>query len=106
MELEGSVTLDEGTNAFGIRREITLEGDQAITKLSYDAEPLLEHAAEMRHLTASDRWGEGHFIGIVPMAELTRINETYQGAEERKRQMVLWLKANPKLVTFDKFLKK
>lgn len=105
MELESNVTIDEGVNDFGVRREIILEGDQAVTKLSYDAEPLIEHAAELRALTSGDRWGEGHFVGIVPMAEVTRINETYQGAEERKRQMVLWLKANPKLVTFEKFLK-
>ena len=105
MELDGNVTIDEGVNAFGVHREITLEGDQAITKLTYDAQPLLDHAAEMRVHTAGDSWGEGHFIGIVPMAELTRINETYAGDEERKRQMVLWLKANPKLVTFDRFLR-
>jgi hypothetical protein len=105
MELESNVTIDEGFNAFGIRREITLEGDQAVTKLSYDAEPLLEYAASARTSTAGDRWGNGHFVGIVPMAEVTRINQTYAGAEERKRQMLLWLKANPKLVTFDKFLK-
>lgn len=105
MELESSVTIDEGVNDFGVRREIILEGDQAVTKLSYNAGPMIEHAAELRALTAGDRWGEGHFVGIVPMAEVTRINETYQGAEERKRQMVLWLKANPKLVTFEKFLK-
>lgn len=105
MELDGSVTIDEGVNDFGVRREITLEGDQAITKLSYDAQPLIDHAADLRAMSAGDSWGNGHFIGIVPMAELTRINETYQGAEERKRQMVLWLKANPKLVTFEKFLK-
>lgn len=105
MELESNVTIDEGFNAFGIRREITLEGDQAVTKLSYDAEPLLDYAAAARTSTAGDRWGDGHFVGIVPMAEVTRINQTYAGAEERKRQMLLWLKANPKLVTFDKFLK-
>lgn len=105
MELESNVTIDEGVNGFGIHKQITLEGDQAITKLTYDAEPMLEQAAALRTLTAGDSWGNGHFIGIVPMAEVTRINETYQGAEERKKQMVLWLKANPKLVTFDKFLK-
>ena len=105
MELDGNVTIDEGVNSFGVRRQVTLEGDQAITKLTYDAEPLLKLAAAARVATAGDRWGEGHFIGIVPMAELTRINDTYQGAEERKKQMVLWLKANPKLVTFEKFLK-
>ncbi|CAB4172544.1 hypothetical protein UFOVP1470_16 [uncultured Caudovirales phage] len=105
MELESSVTIDEGVNAFGIHKQITLEGDQAITKLTYDAAPFIEHAADLRVLTAGDSWGDGHFIGIVPMAEVTRINQTYDGAEERKRQMVLWLKANPKLVTFEKFLK-
>lgn len=105
MELESSVTIDEGTNEFGIHKQITLEGDQAITKLTYDAEPLLEYAAAARSLTAGDRWGDGHFVGIVPMAELVRINQTYPGAEERKLQMLLWLKANPRLVTFEKFLK-
>jgi hypothetical protein len=105
MELDGSVTIDEGVNGFGIHKQITLEGDQAVTKLTYDAEPMLEQAAALRTLTAGDSWGNGHFVGIVPMAEVTRINETYQGAEERKLQMLLWLKANPKLVTFDKFLK-
>ena len=106
MELASSVTLDEGVNEFGIHRQITLEGDQAITKLSYDAEPMLEHAAALRSMTAGDRWGDGHFVGIVPMAEVTRINQTYAGAEERKLQMLLWLKANPKMVTFDKFLRR
>jgi hypothetical protein len=105
MELEANVKIDEGVNEFGIRREIILEGDQAVTKLSYDAAPLLEYAADARVMTAGDRWGNGHFVGIVPMAEVARINQTYQGAEERKRQMVLWLKNNPKLVTFEKFLK-
>lgn len=105
MELESNVTIDEGVNEYGIHKQVILEGDQAVTKLTYDAQPMLEHAANLRSLTAGDRWGNGHFVGIVPMAEVVRINNTYQGAEERKRQMVLWLKANPKLVTFEKFLK-
>ena len=106
MKLDASVTIDEGVNEYGIHRQITLEGDQAVTKLTYDAGPMLEHAAAMRSMTAGDRWGDGHFVGTVPMAEVTRINQTYQGAEERKIQMLLWLKANPRLVTFDKFLKR
>ena len=105
MELESNVTIDEGVNEYGIHKQVILEGDQAVTKLTYDAQPMLEHAANLRSLTSGDSWGNGHFVGIVPMAEVVRINNTYQGAEERKRQMVLWLKANPKLVTFEKFLK-
>ena len=56
---------------------------------------------------ASDgqRWGDDRFVGIIPMAELTRINTTYQIAEERKHQILAWLRDNPKLVTFDKFLR-
>lgn len=106
MELESNVTIDEGVNAYGVHRQITLEGDQAVTKLTYDAQPLLEEAHARRVASAGDRWAEGHtHVGFIPLAELTRINETYQGAEERKIQIFLWLKKNPALVTFDKFLK-
>ncbi len=106
MELDSSVTIDEGVNAYGIRRQIILEGDQAVTKLTYDAEPLIEAAHARRVATAGDRWSDGQtHVGFIPMAELTRINETYASSEERKHQILLWLKANPKLVSFDKFLK-
>lgn len=105
MELEANVTIDEGVNAYGIRREIILEGDQAVSKLTYDAEPLLEAASAERKATAGERWGEMRKIGVIPMAELTRINETYRSEVERKAQILLWLKANPYMVTFDKFLK-
>ncbi|NQW92536.1 MAG: hypothetical protein HQ446_00605 [Polaromonas sp.] len=106
MELNASVTIDEGVNAYGIRRQIILEGDQAVSKLTYDAEPLLDEAHIRRTVTAGDRWGDGHtHVGFIPMAELTRINDTYQSAEERKFQILCWLRDHPKLVTFDKFLK-
>lgn len=105
MEIESNITIDEGVNEFGIRREIILDGDQAVTKLTYDAEPLIEAASRARLLTQGERWGDGRFVGIIPIAELTRINDTYQGAEERKHQILSWLRDNPKLVTFEKFLK-
>ncbi len=105
MELEANVTIDEGVNPYGIRRQIILEGDQAVTKLTYDAQPLLEEAHARRVASASDRWGDGHHIGVIPMAELTRINETYGSAEERKHAILCWFRDNPKLVSFDKFLK-
>ena len=106
MELANNVTIDEGVNQYGIHRQITLEGDQAVTKLTYDAEAMLKEAHARRVHTAGDRWNEGQtHVGFIPMAELTRINETYKSAQERKFQILLWLKNNPKLVTFDKFLK-
>jgi hypothetical protein len=104
MEIESNVTIDEGVNQYGIRREIILEGDQAVTKLTYDAEPLLEAAAAERAATAGERWGDMRKIGTIPMAVLTHINDTYKSEVERKAQILLWLRENPRMVTFDRFL--
>lgn len=103
--LESSVSLDEGFDQWGTHKQIILEGDQAITKLTYDATPLVEEAHFQRQMTAGDRWGDGHHVGFIPMAELSRINNTYKSAEERKHKILSWLRDNPKLVTFEKFLK-
>ena len=94
----------ESANEYGIARDIRVEGDALITKQTYDAGPLLEAAHNARVASAGQRWGDGHFVGIIPIAELTRINETYKSAEERKHQILAWLRDNPKLVTFDRFL--
>ena len=103
--IEQSFSVDEGTDAYGVRKEVSFEGDQVVTKLTYDAEPLLGQAHAERMATASDRWGEMRKVGVIPMVELNRINKTYPGADERKFQILLWLKQNPRLVTFDRFLK-
>jgi len=95
----------ESANEYGIARDVRVEGDNVITKQTYDAAPLLKFAADARIANEGKRWGDGHFVGIIPMAELTRINDTYKSAEERKHQILAWLRDNPKLVTFEKFLK-
>jgi hypothetical protein len=105
MELDASVTINDGFNAYGVHKAIILEGDHVVEKLTYDAEPLLEEAHARRVASAGDRWGDGHHVGTIPMAELARIGEQYKSAEERKHQILVWLRDNPKFVTFDKFLK-
>jgi len=105
VELATNITLDEGTNQWGVNRQIILEGDQVVEKTTYDAEPLIEAAARARLATAGDKWGDGHFVGVIPYAELARINATHQGSEARKHAILSWLRDNPKLVTFEKFLK-
>ena len=105
MELVENFTLDEGVDAYGVRKEVIFEGDQAITKLTYDAAPMLEAAHAERVATAGDRWGEMRKVGVIPMAVLNQINATKEGAIDRKAAILLWLKENPRMVTFDKFLK-
>jgi len=105
MDLATNLVLDEGVDAWGTQKHIILEGDQAVTKLTYDAEPFIEEAAARRQFTSGDRWGDGQHIGFIPMAELNRINSSFGSAEERKKAILCWLRDNPKLVTFEKFLK-
>lgn len=100
-----SFTLDEGQDAYGVRKQVTFEGDQAVTKLTYDAQPMLDQAHAERNATAGERWGEMRKVGVIPMAVLNEINARVPGALERKAEVLLWLKRNPAMVSFDKFLK-
>jgi hypothetical protein len=105
MEIESTFEVDEGVDVYGVRKEVKFEGDQVVTKLTYDAEPMLEAAHAERMQTADQRWGEMRKVGMIPMAVLNQINTKHQGALERKAEILLWLKNNPYMVTFDKFLK-
>ena len=102
----GSFTVDDGVHAYGVHRQVTFEGDQVVTKLTYDAEPLLEAAKAERIATAGNRWGEGvgTKVGTMPMAVYTEFMKV-QSAEERQKFILKWLRENPAFVTFDKFLK-
>lgn len=102
----GSFTVDDGVHAYGVHRQVTFEGDQVITKLTYDAEPLLEAAKAERIATAGNRWGEGvgTKVGTMPMAVYAEFMKV-QSAEERQKFILKWLRENPAFVTFDKFLK-
>jgi hypothetical protein len=104
MESIGSFTVDDGIHPYGIHRQVTFEGDQAVTKLTYDAEPFIEQAHAERVLTAGDRWGDGKKVGTIPMAVYSEMMKI-KSPEARGLAVVNWLKANPAFVSFDKFLK-
>ena len=103
----GSFTIDEGVDLFGTHKQIIFEGDQIVTKRTFDAAPLLKQAAERRAATSADRWGEGlgTHAGIIPMAVYADAM-AIQGNEARQKFILGWLRRNPAFVTFDKFLKK
>lgn len=105
MELIESFSLDEGVDAYGVRKQVMFDGDQAVTKLTYDAEPMLEQAHSERVQTAGHKWGEMRKVGVIPMVVLNEINARVEGSLERSAEVLLWLKNNPKMVSFDKFLK-
>jgi len=105
METIENFTLDEGVDAYGVRKQVTFEGDQAVTKLTYDAEPMLEQAKAERNATAGERWGEMRKVGVIPMAVYNEIQTRVQGSLERSAEIMLWLKRNPNMVSFDRFLK-
>lgn len=108
MESIGSFKIDEGMDAFGTKTELIFEGDQVVKKETYDATPLLKEAAEARAITAGDRWGEGlgTRVGTIPLPELHKIYRTYSNTEERSAACLRWLRDNPQLVMFDRFLRK
>lgn len=104
MEPIESFKMDEGYDRYGVHKEVIFEGDQVVQKFTYDAEPFLEQAKAERNATAGDRWGDGRKVGTIPMAVYAQVLQI-QGAEERQKFLVKWLKENPAFVTFDKFLK-
>lgn len=105
MEPIESFTIDEGVDINGVRKQVTFEGDKAVTTLTFDAEPIIEAAKEERILTAGERWGEMRKVGKIPLAVLNIIHQNVKGAEERKQAALAWVMRNPKFCTFDKFLK-
>lgn len=76
------------------------EGKTVIEKV-WDAEPLLQHAADARQATAGMSWGEGRKIGTVPM-EILGMFMRQDGGLDKKR-LTEWLRQNPAFICFDKF---
>lgn len=79
-----------------------LDGKTVIQK-EYDAQPLLDVAADMRAATEGQRWGEMRHVGFIPMAELGKMMRQDGGFDHER--VIAWIKANPKLATFSKVLK-
>lgn len=79
------------------------DAGRVVIEKQYDAEPLLEEAAEARAQTEGQRWGDMRHVGFIPMAELATMLRDDGGLDQKRARE--WLKKNPSLVTFSKFLK-
>lgn len=88
----------------GIRTELHEEDGKVVFKKTYDAQPFLEAAAEIRAQTAGERWGDvGRHVGFIPMAELGQMMR--RDGSFDKKEVRKWLQKNPAFVTFEKYLK-
>lgn len=99
-----NVTIDEGYNRAGIRKQVHLEGDSVIVQHTYDAAPHLEYARRAREATEGKSWGEGRYIGHIPPLEYAKICEI-KDPKERTKAIRTFLQANQGFVMFDKALK-
>lgn len=88
----------------GIYTQVHEEDGKVVIQKTYDAEPFLKDAAELRAITRGERWGEmGRHVGFIPMAELATMMR-HDGSFDKKAVRA-WLQKNPAFVTFEKYLK-
>lgn len=79
------------------------DANRVAIQKTYDAEPFLKAAAEMRANTEGERWGDMRHVGYIPMAELATMLR--QDGTIDKKRVVEFLKKNPAFATFSKVLK-
>lgn len=98
-----AIVLAEHDNETGITTRVHELDTKTVIEKSYDAEPFIEVAAEMRRETEGQRWGEMRHVGFIPMAELSTMLR--QDGTIDKKRCLAFLKQNPAFATFSKVLK-
>lgn len=99
-----NVTVDEGVDELGIRKQMHFEGDSLIVQKTYDAQPLLDYAEQARQATAGQNWGKGKLVGTIPMVEYAKFLAIKDNAE-RAKAIKAYLRENSRFVMFDRYLK-
>jgi len=101
----GHFHIDEGVNPdTGIRTQFKFEGDQVTCIRTYDAEPYLKRAAEMRARNEGKKWGEGREVGVLPPWALNEIQKI-EDAGQREVAMKKFFRENPAFLAYDAFIK-
>ena len=76
---------------------------RVVFQKTYDAQPFLDAASEMRAATDGESWGEMRHVGFIPMAELGKMMRQDGGIDQKR--VISFLRANPLLATFSRVLK-
>ena len=98
-----SIVYRESDKLTGITTVVHETETKTVIEKQYDVQPLVEAAAEMRHATEGEKWGEMRHVGFIPMAELATMLR--QDGRIDKKRCIEFLKKNPALATFSKVLK-
>jgi hypothetical protein len=99
-----TVKIDQFDAQLGIRTRVHETESKVVIEKTYDAEPLLKAAADMRADRAGERWDElGTHVGFIPMAELATMMRQDGGFD--KKRVREYLQRNPAFVSFDKYLR-
>lgn len=101
----GRFEIDEGINPHtGARTVYRFEGEQVVVQKTYDAEPFIRRAQEMRLRNEGKRWGEGKEVGVLPPWVAHKIN-VIEDSAERERAMKQFFRENPAFLAYDAFIK-
>ena len=103
-EIMQNLVFDIGLNAMGVHNEVRLEGDQIISKKTFDAEPYLKEAAQARIDTAGKGWGEGRIVGTIDPIAYGRIGQI-KDRQERDKAILDYFRDRPAMVKFDRYYK-
>lgn len=98
-----AIIYEEFDPVTGIKSRVHKTETKVAIEKTYDAQPFLDAAKAMRAETDGQKWGEMRHVGFVPMAELATMLR--QDGRFDKKRALEWIKANPKLCTFEKLLK-
>lgn len=97
------IVVDRFDRELGIRTRVHDTGDKVSIQKTYDAQPFLEQAAAERASSEGESWGHGRKVGTIPMAALGELMRREGGLSPDS--VLAYLKANPGMVSFSKFLK-
>jgi hypothetical protein len=79
------------------------EGEMIVHK-AFDAQPLLDYAKRAREATEGQRWGDGKFIGTIPMAVYAQI-QALPDRDAREQAIMTFFRENQAFTMFDRALK-
>jgi len=100
----GHFTVDEGVNpATGVRTQYVFEGDQVVCKKTYDAEPYIRRAQELRAQNEGQRWGNGKAVGVIPPWVQPQL-EAIKDDKQREKATKQFFRENRVFLAYDAYL--